>query len=101
MYSIHFYRIRKSFSDHYKVIEADNGKEGIAKAEEFIPDLIISDVMMPEMDGYKFCERIKTKEVTSHIPVILLTAKADRESKLTGLETGSLHPFEVSVTTKR
>ncbi len=81
--------IRKTFSDHYKVIEAANGKEGITKAEEIIPDLIISDVMMPEMDGYKFCERIKTKELTSHIPVILLTAKADRESKLTGLETGA------------
>ena len=81
--------IRKTFSDHYQVIEAANGKEGITKAEEIIPDLIISDVMMPEMDGYKFCERIKTKELTSHIPVILLTAKADRESKLTGLETGA------------
>jgi YesN/AraC family two-component response regulator len=81
--------IRKSFSDQYQIIEAGNGKEGIKKAEQFIPDLIISDVMMPEMDGYKFCEQIKTKELTSHIPVILLTAKADRESKLTGLGTGA------------
>ena len=45
--------------------------------------------MMPEMDGYKFCEQIKTKELTSHIPVILLTAKADQESKMDGLETGA------------
>ena len=79
--------ICKTFSDHYKVIEAANGKDGITKAEGIIPDLIISDIMMPEMDGYKFCERIKTNELTCHIPVILLTAKADRESKLTGLET--------------
>ena len=81
--------ISKTLSDHYRVIEAANGKEGITNAEEIIPDLIISDVMMPEMDGYKLCERIKTKELTSHIPVILLTAKADHESKLTGLETGA------------
>ena len=81
--------IRKTLSDQYQIMEAENGKTGVKMAEEFIPDLIISDIMMPEMDGYKLCELIKTNETTSHIPVILLTAKADRESKLTGLETGA------------
>jgi DNA-binding response OmpR family regulator/two-component sensor histidine kinase len=81
--------IRKTFSDRYQIIEAANGKEGITKAQEVVPDLIISDVMMPEMDGYKFCDHIKTNELTSHIPVILLTAKADHQSKLAGLKTGA------------
>ena len=78
--------IRKTLSDNYHIIEAVNGKEGVEKAREAVPDLIISDVMMPVMDGYKLCELIKTNEFTSHIPVILLTAKADQQSKLTGLE---------------
>jgi DNA-binding response OmpR family regulator/anti-sigma regulatory factor (Ser/Thr protein kinase) len=81
--------IRKIFSDEYQIQEAPNGKEGLQKAKESIPDLIISDVMMPEMDGYTLCERIKTNEQTSHIPVILLTAKADRDSRIAGLETGA------------
>ncbi|MEO5600560.1 MAG: ATP-binding protein [Cyclobacteriaceae bacterium] len=81
--------IRKTLAGQYQIIEAENGKQGVNKAEEIVPDLIISDIMMPEMDGYKLCEIIKTNELTSHIPVILLTAKADRESKLSGLEIGA------------
>jgi DNA-binding response OmpR family regulator len=81
--------IRKTLSDQYQIIDVDSGKAGVAQAKESLPDLIISDIMMPEMDGYKFCELIKTNELTSHIPVILLTAKASRESRLAGLETGA------------
>ena len=81
--------IRRTLSGNYQITEAQNGKEGLKIAGDIIPDLIISDIMMPEMDGYKLCEKIKTTELTSHVPVILLTAKADRESRLTGLETGA------------
>jgi CheY-like chemotaxis protein len=81
--------IRQQQAADYEVIEAVDGEEGFVKAVEPIPDLVISDVMMPKMDGYAFCQALKSEEKTSHIPVILLTAKAGQESKLEGLETGA------------
>ncbi len=75
--------------DEYKILLSDNGKIGLQSAFENLPDLIISDVMMPEMDGIDFCKRVKSDWQTSHIPVILLTAKATSENKIDGLETGA------------
>ncbi len=81
--------IHSSLDGTYKTVEAEDGAEGLKAALKTTPDLIISDVMIPKMDGYQFCEKIKTNPRTSHIPVILLTAKASRDSKLEGLETGA------------
>jgi len=72
----------------YKVFEAINGEDGIYKAQKEIPDLIITDVIMPKMNGYQFSKNIRNDEKTSHIPLIMLTAKTGLDDKIQGLETG-------------
>lgn len=90
--------IKDFLVNSFRIVEATNGQEGIDKAFEILPDLIISDVMMPQKDGYEVCATLKTDERTSHIPVILLTAKVASEEKLKGLETGAddylIKPFD-------
>ncbi len=81
--------IKEIFIQDFQILEADNGKNALKLALENLPDLIISDWMMPLMTGVELCENIKTNETTSHIPVIILTSKSSNESKLMGLDTGA------------
>ncbi|MEM7551205.1 MAG: tetratricopeptide repeat protein [Bacteroidota bacterium] len=87
-YDLRIY-LKNCLGGNYNYIEAEDGKQGLKLAVENIPDIIISDLMMPEMDGIEFCERVKNIEETGHIPFIMLTAKAGYENKLTGLKTGA------------
>ncbi|MGD2085925.1 MAG: response regulator [Candidatus Aminicenantes bacterium] len=81
--------IRGSLEPLYEVVDAKDGREGMQKAQKIIPDLIISDIMMPKVDGYELCRQLKNDVRTSHIPIILLTAKASEENIIRGLETGA------------
>jgi len=77
--------------DYYILEVAYNGKVGLEKALEIIPDLILTDVMMPQMDGFEMIKHLKNDIRTDHIPVVVLTAKGDFQSKLSGLELGADH----------
>ena len=76
-------------SKKYKVFEAENGDIGIELASKFLPDLIVSDVMMPGIDGFELCAKVKSDLKTSHIPVVLLTALSSVDQTITGLEAGA------------
>lgn len=81
--------LRDNLDVHFNIIEAKNGIEGWQKALSEMPDLIVSDLMMPEMDGIEFCQKIKKDSRTSHIPFVLLTARSAEEQKLKGLNIGA------------
>lgn len=76
--------IGNSISDDYKILMAQDGQQGFDLAKQEVPDLIVSDIMMPKMDGYQATRELRKNEITSHIPIILLTARGDRESRLKG-----------------
>ena len=81
--------LKEAFKNKYDVILAIDGEDGLKKLDEHKPQLVISDIMMPKLDGYEFCENIKSNLETCHIPVILLTALSNEAKKLEGLELGA------------
>ena len=81
--------IGSQFEDHYSVSYATNGEEGFRRAVELVPDIIITDLMMPGLNGIDLCRQIRSNEVVSHIPIIVLTAKVSEEERLKGIEAGA------------
>ena len=97
--------LRHILKDKYHICEAADGQEGLRVANEQVPDLIVSDVMMPVMNGLEFCQHIKKDMITSHIPVILLTARALSQHQIEGYESGAdaylTKPFSAELLTAR
>ena len=81
--------VSELMKDEYNILKASNGKEGIRKADKYVPDIIICDVMMPGMDGMECCARLKSETITSHIPVLMLTACSLDEQRVQGFESGA------------
>lgn len=92
--------IRRHLGQAFRLIEAEDGEEGYALAQQSVPDLILSDLMMPKLNGFELSKKIRNSNATSHIPIILLTAKADPNDKLAGLKLGIddyiTKPFDAS-----
>ena len=81
--------LRSILQGQYRLLEAEDGKRGLELAREQVPDLIVSDVMMPVMNGLEFCQQVKKDDISSHIPVILLTARALEKHQIEGYESGA------------
>ncbi len=92
--------IRRRLEPTYRVIEAADGADGLESTRRWLPDIVISDVKMPKMDGHAFCEAVKRDAELNYIPVVLLTAKATTEERIEGLELGAddylTKPFDVN-----
>lgn len=91
--------LKSELKNHYKILVAKNGKEGLKIAKQSIPDIILTDVIMPEMDGFEFCKQIKTDIKTSHIPLLMLTAKTRIDDRMEGIGFGAdaymVKPFDM------
>lgn len=81
--------LKRLLGNEYRIFLADNGQMGITEAIRIVPDLIVTDVMMPLKDGFQVCRELKNDFRTSHIPVVMLTARADKDSRLTGIGYGA------------
>ena len=81
--------IGSQFADRYAVSYAENGREGLEKAQELVPDLIITDLMMPGMDGLEVCRQVRSNEIINHIPIIVVTAKITEEERIEGIAAGA------------
>ena len=77
------------FENDYQILEAEDGQEGLEQATATLPNLVICDLMMPRLDGFGFCRVLKSQEATSHIPVVMLTAKATVEDRIEGFDLGA------------
>ncbi len=81
--------LKSHLGSHFQVLEAVDGRQAIEKAQQYEPDVIICDMMMPEVDGLEVCRRLREREGTKHVPILLLTARADEETKITALTAGA------------
>ncbi|MDO6761246.1 two-component regulator propeller domain-containing protein [Tamlana sp. 2_MG-2023] len=81
--------IKKGLGEDYYIYEAENGEKGLELAKNFLPNIIITDLVMPVMDGIELCNNLKASKETSHIPVVMLTAKTSQEKEIEGLKTGA------------
>lgn len=93
--------IKEGFQNDFRIIEAEDGEKGYEIALSSLPDIIVSDIMMPFMNGIELCEALKTNSLTSHIPIVLLTAKSTKENELEGIKTGAdayvVKPFKLDI----
>ncbi|WP_291528006.1 ATP-binding protein [Bacteroides sp. UBA939] len=83
------YYIGGLLKDNYTLLYARDGEEGLEKAQEYVPDLIITDLMMPEMNGYELCREVRASEILNHIPIIIITAKCGEDNRIQGLDVGA------------
>lgn len=92
--------LKESLEGEFQIMEAANGRNALETCQEYFPDIVISDIMMPEMDGIEFCRALKGNEDLSHIPFILLTARSSMEARLEGTGSGADHYFAKPVNTE-